>query len=32
MDAVDKEMEGVKKELADFQKKHDTLKIEIASE
>ena len=29
--AVDKEIESVKKELTDFQKKHDTLKIEIAS-
>lgn len=31
MDAIDKEIENVKKELADLQKKHDTLKIEIAS-
>lgn len=32
IDAVDKEIAHVKIELADFQKKHDTLKIEIASE
>lgn len=32
MDAIDKEIAHVKIELADLQKKHDTLKIEIASE
>ena len=31
MDAIDKEIANVKIELADMQKKHDTLKIEIAS-
>ena len=31
IDAVEKEIENVKEELSELQKKHDTLKIEIAS-